>query len=877
MTASEVRAAFLDFFAGKGHKVVPSASLLPKDDPTLLFTNAGINQFKNVFLGLERRSYARAATVQKCLRVSGKHNDLEQVGRTAKHHTFFEMLGNFSFGDYFKTEAVAFAWELVTGVYGLDKSRLYATVYEQDDEAYDIWRAEVGLPPERIFRFGSKDNFWAMGETGPCGPCSELHYDLSPSLEAGDPRTLIERGSDRFVELWNLIFMQFEQDGSGARKPLPKPSIDTGMGLERMTAVLQAKASNWETDLFLPLIRDVVARSGREYPAGDDLDVLVRVIADHARAVAFLIGDGILPANDGRGYVLRRLIRRAFRHGNKLGLEKPFVFTLMGTVADIMKDAYPELLTALPLIAKVCQAEEERFAWSLSSGLRTFRQVAEEAARSSRPALTGEAAFKLYDTYGFPLDLTQELAGEVGLSVDEAGFREELDRQKTRARQSWKGEAQLKEKKVYEDLKGLRTNYAGHRTMTVSDARVLALFRDGRRVGVLETGETGEVVLDLTPYAEAGGQVGDAGILKNLRLSAVVENAFYPTADLRSHKVRVLAGSVREGDRIEASVDAARRKAVRDNHTATHLLHAALRETLGEHVKQSGSLVAPQRLRFDFTHFAPLAPEEIARVESLVNARIRDNISVAVVETTLEEGLKAGAMAIFEEKYGERVRLVSVGEYSRELCGGDHAPTTGELGLFKVVAEMSVAAGLRRIEALSGEEALRYVQESDRLLQEVSRILNVSRRELPAQIDRLQAELRDREQALKAARQKLVLKASETPDEDVRTVQGVSVLVRRTDGLLPDEARALTDVLKEKLKSGVVVIGSVREDKAFLVVGVTKDLTPRLSAAAIVKRLAPAIGGGGGGRPDFAQAGGSKTEALETALGESLEVIAAAL
>jgi alanyl-tRNA synthetase len=878
MTASEVRAAFLDFFAGKGHKVVPSASLLPKDDPTLLFTNAGMNQFKNVFLGLERRSYARAATVQKCLRVSGKHNDLEQVGRTAKHHTFFEMLGNFSFGDYFKTEAVAFAWELVTGVYGLDKSRLYATVYEQDDEAYDIWRAEVGLPPERIFRFGSKDNFWAMGETGPCGPCSELHYDLSPSLEAGDPRTLIERGSDRFVELWNLVFMQFEQDGSGARKPLPKPSIDTGMGLERMTAVLQAKASNWETDLFLPLIRDVVARSGREYPAGDDLDVSVRVIADHARAVAFLIGDGILPANDGRGYVLRRLIRRAFRHGNKLGLEKPFVFTLMGTVADIMKDAYPELLTALPLIAKVCQAEEERFAWSLSSGLRTFRQVAEEAARSGRPALTGEAAFKLYDTYGFPLDLTQELAGEVGLSVDEAGFREELDRQKTRARQSWKGEAQLKEKKVYEDLKGLRTNYAGHRTMTVSDARVLALFRDGTRVGVLETGETGEVVLDLTPfYAEAGGQVGDAGILKNLRLSAVVENAFYPTADLRSHKVRVLAGSVREGDRVVASVDAARRKAVRDNHTATHLLHAALRETLGEHVKQSGSLVAPQRLRFDFTHFAPLAPEEIARVESLVNARIRDNISVAVVETTLEEGLKAGAMAIFEEKYGERVRLVSVGEYSRELCGGDHAPTTGELGLFKVVAEMSVAAGLRRIEALSGEEALRYVQESDRLLQEVSRILNVSRRELPAQVDRLQAELRDREQALKAARQKLVLKASETPDEDVRTVQGVSVLVRRTDGLLPDEARALTDVLKEKLKSGVVVIGSVREDKAFLVVGVTKDLTPRLSAAAIVKRLAPAIGGGGGGRPDFAQAGGSKTEALETALGESLEVIAAAL
>ncbi|MBM3310522.1 MAG: alanine--tRNA ligase [Candidatus Aminicenantes bacterium] len=878
MTASEVRRAFLDFFAGKGHKVVPSSSLLPKDDPTLLFTNAGMNQFKNVFLGLERRSYSRAATVQKCLRVSGKHNDLEQVGRTAKHHTFFEMLGNFSFGDYFKKEAIAFAWELVTDVYGLDRGRLYATVYEDDDEAHDIWRTDVGLPPERIFRFGLKDNFWAMGETGPCGPCSELHYDLSPGLEPGDPRTLIERGGDRFVELWNLVFMQFEQDGSGTRKRLPKPSIDTGMGLERMTAVLQGKSSNWETDLFLPLIREVAAPAGREYPAGDEGDVSVRVIADHARAVAFLIGDGILPANDGRGYVLRRLIRRAFRHGNKLGLEKPFVYTLLGTVADIMKDAYPELLTALPLITKVCQAEEERFAWSLSSGLRTFRQVAEEAARSGGTVLNGEAAFKLYDTYGFPLDLTQELAGEVGLTVDDSGFGEELEKQKTRARQSWKGEVELKEKRVYEDLKGLKTSYAGHGTPTVPDARVLALFRDGKRVDALETGETGEVVLDLTPfYAEAGGQVGDTGILKNVRLSAVVENAHYPSADLRSHKVRILAGAVREGDRVEATVDSARRKAVRDNHTATHLLHAALRETLGEHVKQSGSLVAPQRLRFDFTHFAPLAPEEIARVEILVNAKIRENLPVAVVETTLEEGLKAGAMAIFEEKYGERVRLVSVGDYSRELCGGDHAPATGELGLFKVVAEMSVAAGLRRIEALSGEEALRHVQESDRLLQEASRVLNVSRRDLPAQVERLQAELKDREQALKAARQKLVLKASETPGEGVKTVKGVSVLVRRSDGLTPDEARALADALKQRLKSGVVVIGSVREEKAFLVVGVTSDLTPRLSAAAVIKRLAPSIGGGGGGRADFAQAGGPKTEALETALGESLEVIAETL
>jgi alanyl-tRNA synthetase len=878
MKAPEIRAAFLDFFARSGHKVVPSSPLLPKDDPTLLFTNAGMNQFKNIFLGLETRSYTRAVTVQKCLRVSGKHNDLEQVGRTVKHHTFFEMLGNFSFGDYFKREAIAFAWELMTEVYGLAKDRLFATVYEEDDEAFGLWHRSVGLPAERIFRFGKKDNFWAMGDTGPCGPCSEIHYDFNPAFEDGEPRALIEKGSDRFVEIWNLVFMQFEQDGTGAMKPLPRPSIDTGMGLERTAAVLQGKASNWETDLFLPLIREVSALAGREYPGGDEGDVAVRVIADHARAIAFLVGDGIMPANDGRGYVLRRLIRRAFRHGNRVGLEKPFVYTLMGSVVDVMKDAYPELLTALPFIAKICHAEEERFAQTLASGLRTFHQYADEARHGGLAALGGEAAFKLYDTYGFPLDLTQELAREVGLAVDEEGFAQELEKQKTRARQSWKGDAQVKEKKVYEELKGVASAFAGYDRPRLVEARVLALVRNGERTDELHGGEAGEVVLDLTPfYAEAGGQVGDAGLLKSPHVSAVVENAFYPVPDLRSHRVKVLSGTLRTGDVVEAAIDAARRKAVRNNHTATHLLHAALREVLGDHVKQAGSLVAPHRLRFDFTHFAALGPEEVVRIESLVNEKIREDLPVTILETTLEEGLKAGAMAIFEEKYGERVRMVAVGDYSRELCGGAHAATTGEIGLFKIVAETSIAAGMRRLEALTGEEALKFVQETDRLLQEAGRALNVSRRDLLAQIERLQAELKDRERELKTLRQKLLLKTSEKREEEVRTVKGISVLVRRTDDLLPEDARALVDALKQKIKSGVVVVGSVREGKAFLVVGVTKDLTSRVSAGNVIKRIAPTIGGGGGGRPDFAQAGGTKTDALGRALEESLSVLRALL
>ncbi|NTU50991.1 MAG: alanine--tRNA ligase [Candidatus Aminicenantes bacterium] len=730
MTAQRVRETFLQYFADRGHRIVRSSPLLPKDDPTILFANAGMNQFKNVFLGLEKRGYARAATVQKCMRVSGKHNDLETVGRTAKHHTFFEMLGNFSFGDYFKREAVAFAWELVTKVFGLPPDRLYATVYLDDDEAFRIWAEEAGVPRSRIFRYGKKDNFWAMGDTGPCGPCSEIDYDLGEAIEAGEPSALIEKGSDRFVELWNLVFMEFDQVADGVLRPLPSPSIDTGMGLERMTAVVQGKTSNYDTDLFLPLIEAACELGRREYPAGDEGDVSVRIIADHVRAATFLIGDGVSPANDGRGYVLRRLIRRAFRQGNLIGIDRPFLFGLVGLVADIMKDAYPELLTSAGYIARVCQAEEERFAFTLGSGLRYFDQVVQETRERGGTVLPGEKVFKLYDTFGFPLDLSQELAREKALAVDEPGFAKELEEQKRRARQSWKGEAKRKEKEIYEEFRGLQVRSRVHEACELAELRVAGLLKDGRRTETLAGGESGEVILEETPfYAEAGGQVGDTGTLKGPRFSALVENVFVATPELIVHAVKALSGEVRVGDRVDGVPDLARRQAISNNHTATHLLHAALRHVLGDHVKQAGSLVSPSRLRFDFTHYAALTPEEIRRVEEIVNGRIRADVPIVTRVTSLDEGLREGATAIFEEKYGESVRVVGIGDFSKELCGGVHVHATGEIGMFKIVSETSVAAGMRRVEAVTGDGGVRYVEELEDLIAGLERSLSVSRRD----------------------------------------------------------------------------------------------------------------------------------------------------
>jgi alanyl-tRNA synthetase len=873
MTAHDIRTAFLKFFESKGHRIVPSSSLIPKDDPTLLFTNAGMNQFKNIFLGLEKRSYTRAATVQKCLRVSGKHNDLEQVGRTPKHHTFFEMLGNFSFGDYFKREAIHYAWELVTEVFKLPLDRLYITIYQDDEEAFNLWSSEIGVPASRIFRFGKKDNFWAMGDTGPCGPCSEIHYDLGEDIEPGEPYELIEKGSDRLVELWNLVFMEFYQDEKGEMHRLPRPSIDTGMGLERMAAVLQNKRSNFDTDLFLPLIRAISEETGQEYPTGGETDVYIRIIADHIRAITFLIGDGVSPANEGRGYVLRRLIRRAYRRGNLLGLEKPFLYRLVSTVVDVMKDAYPELMSNLNYISRVCLAEEERFAYTLNSGLRYFEEYAQDAINSNQRIISGEKVFKLYDTFGFPLDLCQELAREKNLEVDEAGFQQELERQRERARQSWEGEARLKEKSIYQEFQKLQITPVFYDKEEVEETEVLAILVGGEKAEKLGPGQSGEVILSVTPfYAESGGQVGDSGVLKSSSFSGLVENTFAPIPGVIVHQVKALSGELRVGEKVEAVVEAARRKAISRNHTATHLLHAALRQILGDHVRQSGSLVSDKRLRFDFTHYAALSEEEITRVEQLINEKIRENLPVTTKITTLEEGIAEGAMAIFEEKYGEKVRLVRVGDFSKELCGGIHVKNSGEIGFFKIVSESSVAAGLRRVEAVTGEEAFRYVKELEEQLKQLEILFKVSRKELLLRAEKLLEQLEEKEQEIKKLKQKLLHQAGQSPEMEVKEINGQKFIGQKLEGLDMEALRSYADTLKQKIGRGLVVLASATEGKVLLVVAVAGDLVSRLQANKIIKDIAGVVGGGGGGRPDFAQAGGTKVEMIDQALEKAFEI-----
>lgn len=873
MTAHDIRTAFLKFFESKGHRIVPSSSLIPKDDPTLLFTNAGMNQFKNIFLGLEKRSYTRAVTVQKCLRVSGKHNDLEQVGRTPKHHTFFEMLGNFSFGDYFKHEAIQYAWELVTEVFKLPLERLYITIYQDDEEAFNIWSKEIGLTSDRIFRFGKKDNFWAMGDTGPCGPCSEIHYDLGEDIEMGTPYELIARGSDRIVELWNLVFMEFYQDEKGEMHKLPRPSIDTGMGLERMAAVLQNKRSNFDTDLFLPLIEVICEETGQEYPTGGETDVYIRIIADHIRAITFLIGDGVSPANEGRGYVLRRLIRRAYRRGNLLGLEKPFLYRLVSGVVDVMKDAYPELISNLNYISRVCLSEEERFAYTLNSGLRYFEEYAREAIDSGQKIISGEKVFKLYDTFGFPLDLCQELAREKNLEIDETGFQKELEIQREKARQSWEGEARLKEKSIYQEFQNLKIEPVFYDKEEVEETEILAILKNGGKTEFLSEGQSGEVILSITPfYAESGGQVGDSGVLKSSDFSGLVENTFAPIPGVIVHQVKVLTGELRVGQKVEAVVDAVRRKAISRNHTATHLLHAALRQILGDHVRQSGSLVTDKRLRFDFTHYAALSDDEISKVEQLINEKIRENLPVSIKVTTLEEGIAEGAMAIFEEKYGEVVRLVKVGEFSKELCGGIHVKNSGEIGFFKIVSEASVAAGLRRIEAVTGEEAFRYVKEMEEQMRELEMTLKAGRRELRSRVEKLLEQLEEKEQEIKKLKQKLLNQAGQSLEAEIKEIDGVKFVAQKFEGLDMEALRSYADILKQKIDRGMIVLASATEGKVFLVVAVAGDLSSRIQANKIIKDIAGVVGGGGGGRPDFAQAGGTRAELIDRSLEKAFEI-----
>ncbi len=865
-TADEIREEFLSFFEAHDHRRIKSSSLVPHDDPTLLFTNAGMNQFKNIFLGRENRSYRRATTSQKCMRVSGKHNDLEEVGRTPRHHTFFEMLGNFSFGDYFKEEAIDFAWELCTQVYGLPKKRLVASVFEKDEEAYRLWKTRIGLPESRIYRLGASENFWSMGNTGPRGPCSEIHYELV----CGSSKVDTEKKPDPayFLEIWNLVFMQFNKDTAGHQTSLPSPSIDTGMGLERIACVLQSVQTNYDTDLFVPIIQEASRLTGIEYGEDARTDISLRILADHSRACAFLIDDGVVPGNEGRGYVLRKILRRAIRTGKMMGHKEPFFFTLVALVADLMKASYPQLKSSREYASRLVRAEEEKFSSTLNYGLQLLEEMFETARKKGHSELSGAELFRLYDTYGFPLDLAREIAGERGLVVSEKGFYREMEKQRKRARASWSGGEtavstayQILEKELGE------TDFTGYTELEQVPGRIEALLRDGARRDRLEEGERGELLLDRTPfYAEAGGQVGDTGNIESEAGLLKVCDTYRPLPELNVHRVQIQQGAFSLGDEVRSSVDLERRRNTASNHTATHLLHAALREVLGEHVKQSGSLVAPDRLRFDFSHFQATSRHEIRLIEELVNDQIRENIELKISVSTLEEAIEAGAMALFGEKYGEQVRTVAIPGYSLELCAGTHVGLSGEIALFKILHESSIAAGVRRIEAITGQGAIQRFVESEDALGRLSVDLKVGRDDIEHTVIRLSDQLKKTQKQLEKLQFKLAQQQTFDALSEALDVLGVKVLAKRVEGLDRAGLRSLADQLKNKLESGVVVLGTASNGKVSLIAMVSPDLTERVKANELVSSIARVVKGGGGGRPDMAEAGGSDPSRLDLAL-----------
>ena len=874
MNAQDVRRRFLDYFTEHAHREVPSSSLVPSNDPTLFFVNAGMVQFKDVFTGAESRPYSRATTVQKCLRVSGKHNDLDNVGRTPRHHTFFEMLGNFSFGDYFKEEAIRHAWTLLTDPkvgYGLDPERLWITVFEEDDEAAEIWARVPGVRPERIQRLGAKDNFWSMGDTGPCGPCTEIHYDHGAHLgPEGGPAT----ESDRYVELWNLVFMQFERHADGSMTPLPKPSVDTGMGLERIAAAASGVYSNYDTPCFTPLLARAAELAGVTQGQDEDTDTALRVIADHARASAHLVADGVMPSNEGRGYVLRRIMRRAIRFGVKLGLEEPFLFEVADTVVDEMGAAYPDLERRRSFIQEVVRGEEERFAATLSKGLSLLEEALSELSEGA--ALPGAVAFKLYDTYGFPVDLTEIICGERGFGVDMPGFAAALEAQRAQSREGWKGTDQQTVGQVWHDLLAEHgpSRFLGY-TEDVGQARILAVVVDGEHRSELPAGQSGSVLVDQTPfYGESGGQVGDKGTIAGPSGARTVTDASKPLGDLIVHHVAAGPGTLAVGDAVQLTVDASLRDQTRLNHTATHLLHAALREVLGDHVMQKGSLVAPRRLRFDFSHHKAMTAEELRRVEDLVNREILRNTAVVAQERTLDEARAAGAMALFGEKYGDRVRTIDVPGFSLELCGGTHASRTGDIGVFRITSEGGVAAGVRRLEAQTGPGALAWMRERDAALDEVSGLLRTRPEELSAQVQRLLEERKRLAGEVESLKVELARAQAGDLSDGAREVDGFKVVAAEFSGdpaALRDEA----DRLRDKLGSGVVVLGSTAGGSVKIVAAVTKDLAgKRVHAGNLVRSVAQLVGGGGGGRPDMAQAGGKDAEALPGALEKVFELVA---
>ena len=871
MTSSEIREAFCQFFTQKGHTLVPSSPLIPTKDPTLLFTNAGMVQFKDVFLGKETRGYSRAVSSQKCVRAGGKHNDLEKVGWTGRHHTFFEMLGNFSFGDYFKKEAIAYAWELLTDLWHLPKDKLWITIYQDDDQAHDLWRS-IGVPKERIVRLGEKDNFWAMGETGPCGPCSEILYDQGKQAE---PPNHTCRGvgcdCDRYLEIWNLVFMQSIRDAVGNLTPLPRPSIDTGMGLERITAVMQGVLSNYETDLFRPLFTATANMTDRS-PKDLMNSMAGRVIADHIRAIAFVISDGVLPSNEGRGYVLRRVIRRAARYGKELGLNEPFLYKLTGEVVDHMKGPYPELVKTRTLVAQVTQGEEERFIQTLNQGMDLWREVIEKVRSKGEATIGGQEAFRLYDTYGFPLDIARDMAHEYGLTVDEAGYQAAMQEQKERARRAWV----VKEVEPYilEVVKDVpSTSFIGYDQLE-DEVSLVAILSQGRRVREAGEGEWVELIFDRTPfYAEGGGQIGDQGLLEHPNALVEITDTLKPYPGYAFHQGRVLQGRIKEGETYRAVVNRRARLGTARNHTATHILHAILREILGEHVKQSGSLVAPDRLRFDFTHFKALTPHELDRIEAVVNDRVRSDQPVQTQEMAFQAAILAGALAFFDDKYGDKVRVVKISDFSKELCGGTHCAATGEVGLFKLIQESSIASGVRRIEALTGEGAYTYLKKQEEDLQEVAALLKVQPTEVVLKTRKLLETFRLMERQMEQLKSRQAVARGEGLAEQARLIGNVRVLSKRVDGLEPKELRTLADSIRDAMKSGVIVMGSGNEGRVSLVAMVTRDLTGRFHAGNLLKEIAGMVGGSGGGRPDMAQAGGKNVDRLDEALERVYEIV----